>query len=145
MAAWHRLPLRVRTTEILPAMIDVVTHLTFENHRAHEAVEFYTRLVPGSSIESRAPITADGKEVIRFTIAGRRFIAIDSPAAHAWGFTPAVSVLLDCDDAAEVDRLFNALAEGGEQLMPLADYGFSPRFGWCNDRFGVSWQVGLTS
>ena len=126
-------------------MTDVVTHLTFQDHRAGDAVAFYTAVVPGSSIESRAPITPDGKEAIRFTVAGRPFIAIDSPAPHAWAFTPAVSIHLSCDDAAEVDRLFAALADGGEQLMPLADYGFSPWFGWCNDRFGVSWQVGLAT
>jgi predicted 3-demethylubiquinone-9 3-methyltransferase (glyoxalase superfamily) len=45
----------------------------------------------------------------------------------------------DSDD--ELDRLFAALAEGGQVLMPCAGYGFSTRFGWLNDRFGVSWQL----
>jgi uncharacterized glyoxalase superfamily protein PhnB len=43
----------------------------------------------------------------------------------------------------ELQRVFAALAEGGTQLMPLDDYGFSRRFGWVNDRYGVSWQVNL--
>ena len=39
--------------------------------------------------------------------------------------------------------MFGALADGGETLMPLDDYGSSRRFGWINDRFGVSWQLNL--
>jgi predicted 3-demethylubiquinone-9 3-methyltransferase (glyoxalase superfamily) len=123
-------------------MPEAITHLTFQHHRAGEAVEFYTALVPGSSIASRTQLSADGHELIHFTIAGRPFMAADSPPVHAWDFTPAVSIFLHCDDAAEVDRIFAALAEGGAQFMPLGDYGFSPRFGWCSDRFGVSWQIG---
>ncbi len=109
-----------------------LTHLTFQHHRAGEAVEFYTRLVPGSSIDSRAQLSADC-ELLQFTISGRPFIAADSPPVHAWDFTPAMSIYLSCDDAGEVDRVFDALAEGGEQFMPLGDYGFNPRFGWCKD------------
>ena len=42
------------------------------------------------------------------------------------------------------DELFGELSTGGAVLMPLDDYGFSPRFGWCTDRYGVSWQIGST-
>jgi predicted 3-demethylubiquinone-9 3-methyltransferase (glyoxalase superfamily) len=48
-----------------------------------------------------------------------------------------------CDTAAELDRLYAALADGGEELMPVGSYGFTPRFGWVDDRFGVSWQLNL--
>jgi uncharacterized glyoxalase superfamily protein PhnB len=44
---------------------------------------------------------------------------------------------------AELNRAFKRLAEGGEILMPLDNYGFSRKFGWTNDRFGVSWQLNL--
>jgi len=54
-----------------------------------------------------------------------------------------MSLFLECESEAELDRLFAALAEGGQQLMPLGKYGFSRKFGWCNDRFGVSWQLNL--
>jgi predicted 3-demethylubiquinone-9 3-methyltransferase (glyoxalase superfamily) len=50
---------------------------------------------------------------------------------------------VQCADEAEIDRLYAALAERGTELMPLGDYGFSARFGWINDRFGVSWQLNL--
>jgi predicted 3-demethylubiquinone-9 3-methyltransferase (glyoxalase superfamily) len=62
---------------------------------------------------------------------------------HAFTFTPSLSLFVDCESEAELDRLFSALAEGGQILMPLEDHGFSTRFGWANDRFGVSWQLNL--
>ena len=55
--------------------------------------------------------------------------------------TPALNLHLNIDDDAEVDRIFNALKEGGRELMPLGSYPWSPRYGWVNDRFGTSWQV----
>jgi predicted 3-demethylubiquinone-9 3-methyltransferase (glyoxalase superfamily) len=78
-----------------------------------------------------------------FSLAGQRFMCIDSYVKHAFGFTPAVSLFVECDTEAELDRLYGALAEQGTELMPLGSYGFSAKFGWVNDRFGVSWQLNL--
>ena len=78
-----------------------------------------------------------------FVLAGQRFICFDSPIEHDFDFTPAFSIFVDCDDYAELQSTFDALAEGGEVLMPLSAYGFSAGFGWVNDRFGVSWQLNL--
>jgi predicted 3-demethylubiquinone-9 3-methyltransferase (glyoxalase superfamily) len=64
--------------------------------------------------------------------------------AHDFTFTPSFSVWIETDSEDELQRLFVALGDGGTQLMPLADYGFSRRFGWVNDRYGVSWQLNLT-
>jgi predicted 3-demethylubiquinone-9 3-methyltransferase (glyoxalase superfamily) len=72
-----------------------------------------------------------------------RLIAIDSPVKHAFTFTPATSLFVDCESADVLDAAFARLAEGGRVLMPIANYGFSRRFGWCADRFGVSWQLNL--
>jgi predicted 3-demethylubiquinone-9 3-methyltransferase (glyoxalase superfamily) len=70
-------------------------------------------------------------------------LCIDSPAKHAFGFTPSFSLFVTCDDEAEIDRMSAALAEGGTFLMPLGSYGFSRKFAWLNDRYGVSWQINL--
>lgn len=119
--------------------------LMFEG-RAGEAMEFYVGLFPGGRIES---VTRYGPEgpgpegtvmLAAFTVAGQRILCIDSPAPHAFGFTPAMSLFVETPPA-EVDRLFAALSEGGEVLMPLDGYPFSPRYAWVNDRFGVSWQL----
>jgi PhnB protein len=51
------------------------------------------------------------------------------------------SLSLDAPNAAEADRLFAALADGGQVQMPLGKTFFSPRFGMVADRFGVGWMV----
>ena len=76
-----------------------------------------------------------------FSLGGREFMAIDSPVEHDFTFTPAMSLFVDCDSEDEVDALAGALGEGGQVLMPVGEYGFSRRFGWVTDRFGVSWQL----
>jgi predicted 3-demethylubiquinone-9 3-methyltransferase (glyoxalase superfamily) len=72
-----------------------------------------------------------------------RLVVIDSPVKHAFTFTPSMSLFVDFDAADALDSAFARLAEGGQVYMAIADYGFSQRFGWCSDRFGVSWQLNL--
>lgn len=79
----------------------------------------------------------------RITIAGQTVMCVDSPINHAFDFTPSFSFFVDCDDDDEVDRLYSALSDQGTTLMPPGNYGFSRKFAWVNDRFGVSWQVNL--
>ena len=123
-------------------MTDVSTHLMFQDGSAREAVERYVELIPGSTITDVTGPDGPG-QTIRFTLANRPFIAFDSPVAHGFGFTPSVSIFVTCDTPDEVDELFGELSTDGSVLMPLDDYGFSPRFGWCTDRHGVSWQIGF--
>ena len=54
-----------------------------------------------------------------------------------------MSLWVDCDNSDEVQRLFERLSDGGFVFMPLDNYGFSTRFGWVSDRFGVTWQLNL--
>ena len=68
---------------------------------------------------------------------------MDSAAPHAFTFTPAMSLFVECESEEEIRRLYSALSNAGQVLMPLDDYGFSKQFGWVNDRFGVSWQLNL--
>jgi len=130
-------------------MVEKVTPFLMFEGKAQAALELYVSLVPGAAVTRIARYGPEGPgregEVSQaaFTLAGREFICMDSPVHHAFSFTPSVSLFVDCADAAELDRLFAGLSEGGEVLMPLDDYGFSRRFGWVNDRFGVSWQLNL--
>jgi predicted 3-demethylubiquinone-9 3-methyltransferase (glyoxalase superfamily) len=117
--------------------VDVLTHLMFQDGRAREAAEWYVSLVPGSAIER-----VEGPTVY-FALAGRPFIAFDSPVQHGFGFTPSTSIFVRCDDEEQVRALFDELAAGGAVTMPLADYGCSTCFGCAIDRFGVTWQVGV--
>ena len=119
----------------------VLTHLMFQDGRAREAVDWYVSLVPGSSVE-RVTDNGPAGTTVYFTLAGRGFIAFDSPTRHEFDFTPSMSIFLQCDDEEQVRSLFEQIASDGRVLMPLDDYGFSSCFGWAADRYGVSWQIG---
>jgi predicted 3-demethylubiquinone-9 3-methyltransferase (glyoxalase superfamily) len=60
---------------------------------------------------------------------------------HAFGFTPAVSLFVECASEAELDAAFASLSPGGKVLMPPGNYGFSDKFAWLDDRWGLSWQL----
>lgn len=130
-------------------MVEKVTPFLMFEGKAEAALDLYVRLIPGAAVTRMEFYGPGGPgpegQVSRavFTLCGREFMCFDSPAHHAFSFTPSVSMFVDCEDEAEVDRLFAGLSEEGEVLMPLGSYGFSRRFGWVNDRFGVSWQLNL--
>lgn len=79
----------------------------------------------------------------RAEIAGLEVLFSDSYVRHAFTFTPSVSLFVTCASEDEQAEIVQGLGEGGTMLMPLDDYGFSRRFAWLNDRFGVSWQINL--
>jgi predicted 3-demethylubiquinone-9 3-methyltransferase (glyoxalase superfamily) len=116
---------------------------------AEEAMNLYVSLFKGSEvvrIDKYGP-GEPGKEgsvkKADFTLAGHALSCIDSPIKHAFTFTPSMSLFVECTDEAELDRAFARLSEGGAVLMPPGNYGFSTKFAWINDRFGVSWQLNL--
>lgn len=78
---------------------------------------------------------------INFQLAGLDFVALNG--GPQFSFTPAVSFFVSCQSEEEINALWQALSEGGQTLMPLDKYPFSDKYGWCNDRFGVSWQLNL--
>jgi predicted 3-demethylubiquinone-9 3-methyltransferase (glyoxalase superfamily) len=78
-----------------------------------------------------------------FTIGGQTIRCIDSVVKHGFSFSPAISLFVDCESEDEIMRLTSALSERGDTLMPLNNYGFSRKFAWITDRFGVSWQLNL--
>jgi predicted 3-demethylubiquinone-9 3-methyltransferase (glyoxalase superfamily) len=121
--------------------MDVLTHLMFQDGRAREAAEWYVSLIPGSSTDRVVENEAGGATVY-FNLAGRGFVAFDSPTRHDFEFTPSMSIFVRCDDGEHVRRLFEQIASDGDVKMPLDDYGFSSSFGWATDRYGVSWQIG---
>jgi predicted 3-demethylubiquinone-9 3-methyltransferase (glyoxalase superfamily) len=124
----------------------VTTFLMFDGG-AEAAMLLYTSIFDGAFIEKieRWGPSEQGKEGSvkrgRFEITGHSLTAIDSPVKHAFTFTPATSLWVECIDEVELDLAYEKLSEGGSVLMPLGNYGFSKKFGWVNDRFGVSWQL----
>lgn len=126
----------------------ITTFLMFEG-QAEEAITFYTSLFDNSEIVSLTRSGPDGPggpdaegtvQRALFTLNGQQYMAIDS-FGHNFTFTPAISLFVQCDSEEELDKLYEKLMEGGTAAMPLDDYGFSKKFGWVQDRFGVSWQL----
>ena len=70
-------------------------------------------------------------------------MASENTMPHNFTFTPAISVFVTCENEAEQDRLYERLQERGQIFMELADYGFSKRFAWVGDCYGVTWQLNL--
>ena len=126
----------------------IATFLMFTG-AAEEAINFYVSLFPNSkilSIERYGP-GDPGREgtvkVAQFELVGVRHMAIDSPAVHAFTFTPSISLFVDLDAREQIDAAYEKLSAGGQTLMPPGAYGFSQHFAWVQDRFGVSWQLNL--
>lgn len=123
--------------------------LMFEG-KAEEAMRFYVSLFAHSDIKQIdhykcGDMGPEGTfKRADFTLAGQDVICIDSPARHAFTFTPAMSLFVECEDETEFDTAFARLSDDGAVLMPPENYGFSRKFGWVNDRFGVSWQLNLS-
>jgi predicted 3-demethylubiquinone-9 3-methyltransferase (glyoxalase superfamily) len=102
---------------------------------AEAAARHYCAAIPGSAITSVIPRPSGvpGAEgavmMVTFTLAGAPMLAFN--ASPPPGFTNAVSLVVACDDQAQLDRVWNALLDGGE----------AQACGWLKDRFGVAWQI----
>ena len=121
----------------------ITPHLWFDT-QAKAAAEFYVDVFPNSAIHHLTVLrdTPSGDcDVVAFELVGQPFQAIS--AGPYFTANPSVSFTVNCATVAEVDALWARLSEGGMALMPLDAYPFSPRFGWVQDRFGISWQVSL--
>lgn len=122
-------------------MKKITPHLWFDK-QAREAAEFYVSLFPGSKITNVTALsgTPSGDcDVVSFELAGQPFTAIS--AGPFFKFNPSVSFHIKCSTKEEVDAIWEQLSPGGKVLMPLDKYPFSARYGWLEDRYGLSWQV----
>ncbi len=113
-----------------------ITPCLWFDGEAEEAAKLYVSLLPDSRIEhvqrnmTDSPAGKAGSVlVVKFTLAGQSFLALNG--GTRFEYTHAISFMIDCDDQAEVDRLWNTLLDGGA----------AERCGWLKDRYGVSWQI----
>jgi len=125
--------------------------------KAEEAIKFYTSIFPNSEIKSiinyREGEPGGTPALIKygvFTLNGTPYMVSESNYNHAWSFTPGVSLFVECNSEKEIQTLFDQLSSNGGQVMiPLdnygsENYGFGKKFGWCQDRYGISWQLNLS-
>jgi predicted 3-demethylubiquinone-9 3-methyltransferase (glyoxalase superfamily) len=130
-------------------MTKVSTHLMFQNGTARAAMKLYQTVFPNFLVVSTENYGTDAGDAAGWIktanvdFAGHPIMIIDSPAPHAFDFTPSMSLFVDFDTSAALDAAFAALSSPGKVMMPLGNYGFSERFGWVADKFGVSWQLNL--
>lgn len=124
-------------------MQKIVPHLWYDKE-AKEAANFYVSLFEDSKIVSVNVLenTPSGDaEFVTFQLAGQEFKAIS--AGPYFQFNPSISLMVACESEDEVTVKWNALIEGGTELMPLGEYPFNQRYGWVQDRYGLSWQLML--
>ncbi|GLQ50167.1 VOC family protein [Dyella flava] len=128
----------------------ITPFLMFEG-AAEAAMRFYVSLFKDAQID-RLERYGSGETGVEgtvkkaaFTLRGRSFICSDSSVKHDFTFTPSISLLVELDSESEIQELFQRLSDGGKVFMPLDHYGFSKKFGWVSDRFGVSWQLNLAA
>lgn len=126
----------------------ISTCLWFDD-QAEEAANFYTSLFNNSDIGTIARYGKEGHEIhgqpvgkvmtVEFNLAGQPFTALNG-GPH-FTFTPAISFFALCETEGEVDTLWDKFSEGGTALMELGAYDWSKKYGWVQDRYGLSWQV----
>lgn len=128
----------------------ITPHLWFDKE-AKEAAEFYTSIFPGSNIMSLTTLrdTPSGDcDVVSFQLSGQPFMAIS--AGPLFKFNPSVSFILNFDPSKDkrarenLDALWDKLSQDGTAHMPLDKYPFSERYGWIQDKYGLSWQLILS-
>ncbi len=129
----------------------ITPHLWY-NTQAKEAADFYCSLFPDSKITNVTTIhnTPSGDaDIVSFQLSGQPFMAIS--AGPLFKFNPSVSFMLNFDPSRDkranekLDAAWEKLSQGGTALMPLDKYPFSERYGWIQDKYGLSWQLILSN
>lgn len=129
--------------------VKIRTFMTFQENNAEEAMNFYVSLFENSSItevqkhEEGGPAKPGTILFAAFELNGSLYACTDSYIKHEWDFTPGVSNFVECTSNEEIENLFTKLSEGGKVLMPLNNYGWSTKFAFIEDKYGVSWQLNL--
>ncbi|MGK9171240.1 VOC family protein [Inquilinus limosus] len=113
----------------------VTQHLWFATDM-ETAISFYTSLIPGSAVHWVSPLPADSPsgpagsvKIASFTLGDQRYMAIEAGPLDP--FNHSFSIMIECDTQAEIDRLWDALKDGGQ----------IEQCGWLKDRWGLSWQI----
>jgi predicted 3-demethylubiquinone-9 3-methyltransferase (glyoxalase superfamily) len=134
-------------------MPGIIPHLWFDKE-AKEAAAFYTSIFPNSGINNittlhEVPSPTGESDIVSFELNGHAFMAIS--AGPIFKVNPSISFFVNFDPsrdesaARNLDALWEKLSQDGTALMPLAKYPFSERYGWIQDKYGVSWQLILSN
>jgi predicted 3-demethylubiquinone-9 3-methyltransferase (glyoxalase superfamily) len=133
-------------------MQKIVPHLWFDNE-AKEAAQFYASVFGDyskvGSVTTLQDTPSGHTPIVPFELWGFKFMSIS--AGPLFKFNPSISFMINFDPAQmenareRIEEVWNKLIDGGSALMPLDQYPFSERYGWVQDKYGVSWQLILTN
>ncbi|TSD00620.1 MAG: 3-demethylubiquinone-9 3-methyltransferase [Candidatus Peregrinibacteria bacterium Greene1014_49] len=117
--------------------------------QAEEAAKFYASVFKNAKVGRAAKYDEEGSKVsgqpagsvmtVEFEIEGYHFTALNG--GPIFKITPAISFFVHCKTAADVDEFWKKFSDGGTVRMELGEYPYSKRYGWIEDKFGVSWQL----
>jgi predicted 3-demethylubiquinone-9 3-methyltransferase (glyoxalase superfamily) len=116
-------------------MKELITPCLWFDNQAKEAATLYCKIFPGAKIVTQTPI------VTEIEIAGQHITLLDGGPMYRPN--PSISLFYICDTEEEINNIWEAISREGFILMPLNKYEWSEKYGWVNDRFGISWQFSL--
>lgn len=125
-------------------MQKIVIHLWFDKE-AKEATALYASLFQNSKVENVTTITgtpSGDTDIVTFTLAGQEFMAIS--AGPYFKLNPSISMFVVFDNEKEIEEVWNKLIEGGKALMPFQTYPWAQKYGWLQDKYGLSWQLSMS-
>jgi predicted 3-demethylubiquinone-9 3-methyltransferase (glyoxalase superfamily) len=105
--------------------------------KAKEAADFYCSIFKNSKIITNTPM------VVEFELNGNKFMGLNG--GPNFKFTPAISIFVLCETIQETNEVWDKLIEGGKALMSIDKYPWSERYGWVQDKFGMTWQVSIVN
>lgn len=116
-------------------MINPIHPCLWFDGQAKEAASLYCSLFKNSRIIDDTPI------VVTFELNGNKFMGLNG--GPKFKINPSISVFVLCESEEETNTLWEKLIEGGKALIPIGKYDWSDRYGWLQDRFGLTWQISL--
>lgn len=125
-------------------MQKIIPHFWFDN-QVKEATAFYTTLFENSKVKSLTtiPNTPSGDcDIVTFDLAGQSFMAMS--AGPMFQINPSVSLFVVFENEVEIDATWNKLADGAKVLMPFNTYPWAKKYGWLQDKYGISWQLSMS-
>ncbi len=125
-------------------MQHIVPHFWFDT-QAKEATEFYVTLFADSGVMSVTTISgtpSGDSDIVSFCLAGQEFMAIS--AGPYFKLNPAISMFVTFDTEAEIQEVWSKLVDGGTVMMAYDTYPWAQKYGWLQDKFGLSWQLSFS-
>ncbi len=103
------------------------------DNNAREAADFYISVFPETKVSDENPV------VVMLEMSGQRLMLING--GDMFRPNPSISLMYLTGSQIEVEEIYSKLVAGGKAMMPLGEYPFSKKYGWVEDRYGVSWQL----